>query len=115
MFLVTNVTTCPKYALYMAAKGSFGSPHLGAWCTDSASMKAVSGISLALCAQGGGSTATGAKASASWMSAYDGGYFRSGSQNEHCFTVLYELREPVKAKKGLFRDSPSPTANGTDA
>jgi len=95
--LITNVTKCPAYALYLASKED-------------------SGISLALCLQvPPGAVSAGAELTTNWVWDHGGGLFRSGFKDEPSYTVLFDLKRCRKKAEGWFRDSPSPVFEGVDS
>lgn len=96
MFLVTNLTTCPAYLLYLATKED-------------------KGISLALCVQppvGLAPVTAGPTVTTSWVTEHGGGFYREGTHSEHRYTVLFDLKRCRKEKTRLFRESLSPERPG---
>jgi len=89
-YLVTSVTVCPAYALYLATKDD-------------------SDISFALRVEApvpAAPVVTGPNVKAKWYNRHGAGLYREGIKEKEVFTVLYDLR--ICRRKGWLRDSPQP-------
>lgn len=119
MGLVTSVTTCPKYALYLTAKGTYGVVSRPDELLTYLECSGDSGLSLRLAAKSpivAGPLSAGVDVKLSWTSEYEGGLYRDGTgASKESFTVLYELKQCKKrVPRTWFRDSPEPTREGLD-
>lgn len=106
--LITKVTTCLAYTLYLASKGR----HLVTYRIGPGTLNLVedTGISLALCLEvpiGATPISVGPGLSHSWLMEYGGGFYRAGDRAGHSYTVLFDLKRCKKEKKGWFRDNES--------
>lgn len=105
--LITKVTSCPAYSLYLSTRGRYLGTQIDLitvlTCSEDAGI--VSLDLLGTSPVPGGMTAT-ASGGGGWQSCGITGHFQCGSEEQDCFSPLFTLKTIPKRSKILFRDGP---------